>query len=141
MRQTSVPALASLGLAAFLLGACAGGPTAGGPCLDDSQACVASRVAMVDAAWSPIPPCLGRQPVSRETYQSGVRLFAWRSTMDRMSCDELGSGIREMALAKQSLSQGPLPGVSAERNNQVKALTDDTRTEIERTAKSKRCRV
>jgi hypothetical protein len=130
--------LAALGLAT--IAGCSGGPS-NGACLDDSQACIESRTASYNAMVAdPSKAWINEQP-TREVYASGVRQFAWRSSRDRLSCEELAAGLRDMAAAKASLSQGHLPGSSAERNNQVKALTDDVAAELSGAAKKKRCKL
>ncbi len=128
---------AALGLA----GGCSSGPGLGEPCLDDSKACIDSRVATVNGMVTDPGKAWINQAPTRATYASGVRLFAWRSSKDRLTCEELAAGLREMAAAKASLSQGPIPGTTAERNNQVKAMTDDATAELAKTAKAKKCRV
>ena len=128
-------------LVAGCSGGCSSGPNMGEPCLDDSKACIDSRVATVNGmVTDPSKAWINATP-TRGTYASGVRLFAWRSSKDRLTCEELAAGLREMAAAKMSLSQGPLPGTTAERNNQVKAMTDDAAAELARTAKAKQCKV
>ena len=131
--------LAALGLAA--VAGCSNGPAASGACLDDSKACIESRTAAYNSmVGDPTKAWMGEQP-TREVYASGVRQFAWRTSKDKLSCEELAAGLRDLANAKASLSQGHIPGSSAERNNQVKALTDDVVADLSRTAKAKRCKL
>jgi hypothetical protein len=126
-----------LGLA---LAGCANGPqSSGNACLDDSQGCIDQRVSMVNSmAGDPGRSWIGR-PATHQEHQSGVRLFAYQKTKDQLSCDELKKGIAEMGEAKQALAGGPLPGVTAERNNMVKAMTEDVRGQLERQKKKKGC--
>lgn len=100
---------------------------ADGPCLDDSQGCVAQRTAIVrsmsaDPARKWIADASGRGVVA-----SGVRLFAYQNVRDKLSCAELTAGIADLDAAKRILNEGPAPGQSMLRHNQIKAMTDDVR--------------
>lgn len=125
------------------LGACTGvgpGASADDPCLDDSEACVKQRTALVEAMIAdPQRNWIG-QPVSRTTVASGIRLFAYQNVMESLSCPQLGAGVQEMRAALQSLSQGRLGGQSAERHNQVKALTEDVHARLQQMARQRGCK-
>jgi hypothetical protein len=134
--SSTLTAVMVLGLA---LAGCAGGPQAGGPCLDDSAGCVDKRVALVNTmASDPNRSWIGK-PGSASEYYSGVRLFAYQKTKEQLSCEELAKGIADLGAAKESLAKGPPPGGSAERNNTVKAMTDDVRGQLEKQRKKKGC--
>lgn len=61
---------------------------------------------------------------------SGVRLFAYQNVRDKLSCAELANAVNEMEAAKQILGQGPAPGQTMLRHNQIKAMTDDVRVAL-----------
>ena len=98
-----------------------------GPCLDDTAACVGQRTAMVQSMGSDATRHWISETVGRGTVSSGVRLFAYQNVRDKLSCAELANGINEMEAAKQVLAQGPAPGQTMLRHNQIKAMTDDVR--------------
>lgn len=136
LASSTLTAVTVLGLA---LAGCAGGPQSGGPCLDDSASCVDKRVALVNTmASDPNRSWIGK-PGSASEHYSGVRLFAYQKTKDQLTCDELAKGIADLGQAKESLASGPPPGGSAERNNTVKAMTDDVRGQLEKQRKKKGC--
>jgi hypothetical protein len=123
---------AALGGCLSMLAGCAGLDTQSveGPCLDDSKACVGERTQMVQALSSdPSRGWIG-QPAGRGIVASGVRLFAYQNVRDKLSCPELTSGIAEMNAAKQILTEGPAPGQTMLRHNQIKAMTEDVRAAL-----------
>lgn len=130
-------AVAAIGLA---LAACAtGGEIAGDPCLDDSGGCVDRRVALVNAMVADPQRHWVNEPASRQMHASGVRLFAYQATKDKMSCQELAAGLREMKEVKLALGTGPAAGMSAERGNLVKAMADDVAAQLLRSFKGRHC--
>lgn len=135
---------AALILAAAGMSACSGigpGSASGEPCLDDSEACIKQRTAMVEAMVADPQRSWIGQPVSRATVASGIRMFAYQNVMDGLACPQLGAGMQELLAAKQSLTQGRVGGQSAERHNQVKALTDDVHAQMTQLAKKRSCKV
>lgn len=127
---------AASGVAVFAwlgaLAGCAGfdGQSADGPCLDDSQACVSQRTAMVQSmSADPSRHWVG-EAAGRGTVASGVRLFAYQNVRDKLSCSELASGMAELGFAKQVLAEGPAPGQTMLRHNQIKAMTEDVRAAL-----------
>ena len=101
--------------------------SAEGPCLDDSKACVAQRTQIVQSLSSDQTRSWIGQPVGQAMVASGVRLFAYQNVRDKLTCPQLAGGIAEMDAAKQTLGQGPAPGQTVLRHNQIKAMTDDVR--------------
>lgn len=132
------------GLALFgclgLLTACAGFETQAmdGPCLDDSQLCVSQRTQMVQSMSADASHHWIGQAVGGATVASGVRLFAYQNVRDKLSCAELASGIGELDAAKQTLADGPAPGQTMLRHNEIKAMTDDVRAALSAT-RSRKC--
>ena len=124
----------------LLLAACVtGGEIAGEPCLDDSGGCVDRRIAVLDAMVADPQRHWVNEPASRQMHASGIRLFAYQATKDKMSCQELSAGLREMKEVKLALGSGPAPGMSAERGNLVKAMADDVAEQLHKTRKAKHC--
>lgn len=121
-------------LLAGLLGlaACAGIETQSldGPCLDDTAQCVGQRTAMVQSMGNDASRHWIGESVGRGMASSGVRLFAYQNVRDKLSCAELANAVNEMEAAKQILGQGPAPGQTMLRHNQIKAMTDDVRVAL-----------
>ena len=121
-------------LVACLVGSsgCAGLETQSldGPCLDDTAQCVGQRTAMVQTMGNDATRHWIGESVGRGMASSGVRLFAYQNVRDKLSCAELANGVNEMEAAKQLLGQGPAPGQTMLRHNQIKAMTDDVRAAL-----------
>ena len=118
--------------ALLALAGCAGldMQAADGPCLDDSQACIAQRTALVRSmsadpshGWIAVTP-------GRSTVASGVRLFAYQNVRDKLSCTELAAALSDLDAARHLLAQGPAAGQSQARHNEIKAMTEDVRGSI-----------
>lgn len=133
-------AMMAVAVASMSVAGCAGmGPDmAGGPCLDDSKGCVEQRTAMVHGMAADKSHAWIGEPVSPATAASGVRLFAYQNVKDKLNCNELATGIKEMEDARGSLSGGPIGGQTMERHNQILALTEDVRGQLQ-TLSNKRC--
>jgi hypothetical protein len=129
---------------AVLLAGCAGlgfgGGEADGPCLDDSQACVAERTGIVQSLSQDQTRAWVGQTAGRGTVASGVRLFAYQNVRDKLTCPELSSAITELDAAKQTLAEGPAPGQTMLRHNQIAAMTTDVRAEFAN-ARTRKCGV
>lgn len=130
---------ALLGCAMALTG-CAGFETASvdGPCLDDSKECVSQRTALVQLMSNDAAHQWIGQAVGRGTVASGVRLFAYQNVRDKLNCPELVSGVSELEAAKQVLAQGPAPGQTMLRHNEIKAMTTDVRNALA-ASKQRKC--
>lgn len=151
MRVTSARAtygLLGLALAgtigvALAMAACSSVSTIGasdGPCLDDGKDCVARRTAMVEQLVGDKSRAWIGQGTDRRMAASGVRLFAYQSVMDGLDCPKLAAGVKEMQSARSALSAGPMQGQTAERHNQIKALTADTEATLASRARKKGCK-
>ncbi len=110
MRPLAVCAVLLLG---GVLAACSGGsvepslPVAQNyGCIDDSKQCIDQRQATLRSLQADRTRSWVRQPASVGSYASGVRLFAFKTEKQRLSCDELAVGRREADLAPGVL-RGP----------------------------------
>ncbi len=99
------------GLAVSLAG-CGGGmePEASvGPslrCVDDSVACVAQRQSALRTMTGDRERRWVREPASADAYAGGVRLFAYKTKKQELTCGELATGRRE-ADAGPGVLRGP----------------------------------
>jgi hypothetical protein len=109
-----------------------------GPCLGDTPACIGERTAMVRAMSSDQARAWIGQTPGRGTVASGVRLFAYQNVRDKLSCSELVSALQDLDAAKQVLADGPAPGQTMLRHNDIKAMTDDVRAALT-ASKVRRC--
>ena len=78
------------------------------------------------------------QAVGYGTVASGVRLFAYQNVRDKLTCPELTSAVGELDIAKGILAQGPAPGQTMLRHNDIKAMTTDVRAALA-AVRLKRC--
>ncbi len=108
------------------------------PCLDDSQPCVDARMAALGAMQSDSKRSWISKPVNARLHASGVRMFAYRTLKDRLSCAELTTGMNEMSSVRATLA-GPVPGVSKDRIVQAKMLADETHGELKKVHVKKGC--
>jgi hypothetical protein len=140
---TAVAAVVGSVLLGSCLAACSTTGSIGandGPCLDDSKACVARRTAMVEQLVGDSSRGWVGQTVDRRMAASGIRLFAYQGVMDGLDCPKLVAGVKELQAAKSALSAGPLSGQTAERHNQIRALTADTEATMTAKARKKGCK-
>jgi len=117
-----------------------GGGEADGPCLDDSQACVAQRTGIVQSLSQDQSRAWVGQTAGRGMVASGVRLFAYQNVRDKLTCPELSSALTELDAAKLALAEGPAPGQTMLRHNQIAAMTTDVRAELANT-RTRKCGV
>jgi hypothetical protein len=86
-------------------------------CIDDSKQCIDQRQATLRTLQADRTRAWVRQPASVGSYATGVRLFAFKTEKQRLSCDELAVGRREADLAPGVLrgpqAQGMQPGIVA----------------------------
>jgi hypothetical protein len=86
-------------------------------CIDDSKHCIEQRQATLRSLQADRTRAWVRQPASVGSYATGVRLFAFKTEKQRLSCDELSVGRREADLAPGVLrgpgAQGIQPGIVA----------------------------
>lgn len=105
---------AVLGLMAVtaLAGGCSGtvieseAPSANYGCIDDSKQCIDQRQAALKLLLADKSRKWVREPASTGSYATGVRLFAFKTEKQRLSCDELSAGRREADAAPGAL-RGP----------------------------------
>lgn len=114
--------------------------SATGPCLDDSKACIDSRTATVASLVNDPSRAWVGQPVDKRMAASGIRLFAYQTVMDGLDCPKLLAGVREMQAARSALSGGASSGQTAERHNQIRALTADTEAQLAGKARKRGCK-
>ena len=134
----SVAVFGSLLLMAGCTGLGFGAGEADGPCLDDSQACVAQRTQIVQSLSDDTGRAWVGQTSGRGMVASGVRLFAYQNVRDKLTCPELSGAIAELDAAKVTLAEGPAPGQTMLRHNQIKAMTSDVRAELA-AARTRKC--
>jgi hypothetical protein len=143
--QWSRPAVAAtaIGVVLAALGACStiGNETSvAGPCLDDSKACVETRTGMVAALVADQDRSWISKPADRAMAASGVRLFAYQTVKDGLNCQQLAAAIQDLSSSRNLLAAGRMGGQTAERHNQIKALTHDTEVDYVSTARRKSCK-
>lgn len=64
-------------------------------CIDDSKHCIDQRQAALRTLLADKSRKWVREPASAGSYATGVRLFAFKTEKQRLSCDELAAGRRE----------------------------------------------
>ena len=75
-------------------------------CVDDSVACVAQRQSVLRSMTADRERRWVREPASADAYAGGVRLFAFKTKKQELSCGELAAGRRE-ADAGPGVLRGP----------------------------------
>lgn len=108
------------------------------PCLDDSKSCIEARTTAFNAMKSDTGRKWIGKPVNARVHASGVRMFAYRVSKDKLSCTELTAGMNEMTAVRSALS-GPVAGASKDRIVQAKMLADETWAELKKVHQNKRC--
>jgi hypothetical protein len=134
-------------LASIGFGACSasisGPETAAVPsygCIDDSPACVAQRQGLLRQLQADRAKTWVRQPASIGSYASGVRLFAFKTEKQKLSCDELSIGRREADSAPLALRSPQAQTIQPGIRNRSLMLADEVGKELSREAQ-RRCRV
>jgi len=125
---------------ALLLSACTGGSSAnsGAPCLDDSQSCISARTSALAAMQTDGSRAWINKPVNAQVHASGVRMFAYRTLKDKLSCAELNAGMNEMSSVRSALA-APVAGATKDRVIQAKMLADETHGELKKVHARKGC--
>jgi hypothetical protein len=143
--QTCAPLLALL--ASLGLGACSANVS--GPevvatpqygCIDDSKQCIDQRQAQLRALQADRGKAWVRQPASIGSYASGVRLFAFKTEKQKLSCEELAIGRREADQAPGALRSTQAAVIQPGIRNRSLMLADEVGKELSREAQ-RRCRV
>lgn len=109
-------------------------------CLDDSSPCVAARQAQLRALQSDRSKAWVRQPASIGSYASGVRLFAFKTEKQKLTCEEISIGRREADGAPSALRSAQAASINSGIRNRSLMLADEVGKELSREAQ-RRCRV
>lgn len=109
-------------------------------CIDDSKQCVDQRQAQLRQLQADRARTWVRQPASIGSYASGVRLFAFKTEKQRLSCDELAVGRREADQAPGALRSPQAQSIQPGIRSRGIMLADDVSKELTREAQ-RRCRV
>lgn len=110
-------------------------------CIDDSPACVSQRQSVLKHFQADAGRGWVRQPASIGSYATGVRLFAFKTEKQRLTCDELAIGRREAAAAPGVLRSPQAMGIQPQIRNRGLMLADEVSRELTREAQRRSCRV
>ncbi len=105
-------AVAGLAAVAALLTGCSGtiveneAPAADYGCIDDSKQCIDQRQAVLRQLVADKSRKWIKEPATTGSYATGVRMFAFKTEKQRLTCDELAAGRREADAAPGAL-RGP----------------------------------
>ena len=108
-------------------------------CIDDSPACVAQRQANLKQMQGDPARAWVRQPASINSYATGVRLFAFKTEKQRLSCDELAVGRREADAAPGVLRGSQAQEIQPLIRNRSLMFAGEVSKELTREAQ-RRCR-
>jgi hypothetical protein len=130
------------------LGACGGSVVEGPPqapvanhgCIDDSAHCISQRQASLRALQADPSRSWVRQPASINSYATGVRLFAFKTEKNRLSCDDLGVGRREADSAPGMLRSPQAHGINPAIVSRGLMFATEVGRELTR-EQQRRCRV
>ena len=122
-------------LAASLLAACSGTeppppPNAAAGCVDDSKHCIEMRGQALKAMLADTKRAWVTKPETPAAYATGVKLFAYRGTRDKMTCAELAHGREETRSMPQTLKPGSVPGMNDSRLAQVRDRSGQVNKEL-----------
>jgi hypothetical protein len=106
----------------------------------ESKACVETRTGIVAALVADQNRTWISKPADRAMAASGVRLFAYQTVKDGLNCQQLAAAIQDLSSSRNLLAAGRMNGQTAERHNQIKALTHDTEVEYVTAARRKSCK-
>jgi hypothetical protein len=146
-RGTRAP-IAALALVAVSVAGCSAnvgdGPQQAAPlpsygCIDDSKQCIDQRQSQLRALQSDRTKTWVRQPASIGSYATGVRLFAFKTEKQKLSCDELAIGRREADQAPGTLRSPQAASIQPGIRNRSLMLADEVGKELSREAQ-RRCR-
>lgn len=108
-------------------------------CLDDSRQCIEQRQAQLRQLQSDRNRAWVRQPASIGSYATGVRLFAFKTEKQRLSCEEINIGRREADQAPNALRSPQAASIQPGIRNRSLMLADEVGKELGREAQ-RRCR-
>lgn len=109
-------------------------------CMDDSKACIDQRQMVLKSLVSDKSRGWVKHPASAAAYASGVRMFAFKTEKQRLSCDELSSGRREAEGAPRVLRSPQAQGLTPAQVSRGIMFADEVSRELTREAQ-RRCRV
>jgi hypothetical protein len=109
-------------------------------CLDDSPQCIQSRQAALQQLQADKSRTWVRQPATMNSYATGVRLFAFKTEKQRLSCDELAIGRREADAAPGVLRSGEAQSIQPFVRNRSLMLAGEVSKELTREAQRRSCR-
>jgi hypothetical protein len=110
-------------------------------CVDDSPGCISQRQGALRQLQTDQGRTWVRQPASINSYATGVRLFAFKTEKQRLSCDELAIGRREAAAAPGVLRSPQAMTIQPQIRNRSLMLADEVSKELGRESQRKACRV
>jgi hypothetical protein len=109
-------------------------------CVDDSPGCISQRQGALRQLQTDAGRGWVRQPASINSYATGVRLFAFKTEKQRMTCDELAIGRREAAAAPNVLRSPQAMAIQPQIRNRSLMLADEVSKELGRESQRKQCR-
>lgn len=110
-------------------------------CVDDSPGCITQRQTALRQLQTDQGRTWVRQPASINSYATGVRLFAFKTEKQRLTCDELAVGRREAAAAPGVLRSPQAMAIQPQIRNRSLMLADEVSKELGRESQRKACRV
>ena len=110
-------------------------------CLDDSPACIQQRQAALSQLQADKNRGWVRQPASMNSYATGVRMFAFKTEKQRLTCDELAVGRREADAAPNVLRSQQAQTIQPQVRNRSLMLAGEVSKELSREAQRRSCRV
>lgn len=110
-------------------------------CIDDSPGCISQRQAALKQLQLDAARGWVRQPASMNSYATGVRLFAFKTEKQRLTCDELAIGRREADAAPGVLRSPQAQTIQPQIRNRSLMLAGEVSRELSREAQRRSCRV
>jgi hypothetical protein len=111
----------------------ASGRPADQPVCESQNECIVRLKALID---SPNRSWIG-QPESPADHATGIRLFAYRALLGKLSCAELARAIDEISTAA-AVFRAPVPGIDAQKAGRIRALNSAVELEL-RAERTRRC--
>lgn len=109
-------------------------------CVDDSRQCIDQRQATLRSLQADRTRAWVRHPASVGSYATGVRLFAFKTEKQRLTCDELAIGRREADQATGVLRGPQAQGLQPAIVSRGLMFAGEVSKELTREAQ-RRCRV
>ena len=105
-------------------------PNAAAGCVDDSKHCIEMRGHALKAMLADGKRTWVTKPESPAAYATGVKLFAYRGTRDKLTCAELAHGREETRSMPQTLKPGSVAGMNDSRLAQVRDMSGQVHKEL-----------